>query len=45
MVYDWDGARTRRLRLFRTGTAFLVALAVLAIPLMIFAAKFRDIYG
>jgi|APAra7269096819_1048525.scaffolds.fasta_scaffold133762_1 hypothetical protein len=45
MVYDWDGARTRRLRLFRTGTAFLIALAVFGVPLFVYTAKFHGFYG
>ncbi len=45
MVYDWDGARTRRLRLFKTGTAFLIALAALGVPLVFYTAGFYGIYG
>jgi hypothetical protein len=45
MVYDWDGAKTRRLRLFRAGTAFLIALAVFGVPLLFYTAKFHGLYG
>ncbi|WP_280138304.1 hypothetical protein [Rhizobium sp. Root1220] len=37
MVYDWDGARSRRLKLFRTGTALMIALAIFGIPLVFYA--------
>lgn len=45
MVYDWDGTRTRRLKLFRTGTALMIAIAVLGIPLLFYAVKLHDLYG
>jgi hypothetical protein len=45
MVYDWDGARTRRLRLFRAGTAFLIGLAVFGVPLFVYTAKLHGLYG
>jgi hypothetical protein len=45
MVYDWDGTRARRLKLFRAGTAFMIALAVVGIPLLFFAAKLHNLYG
>ncbi len=45
MVYDWDGTRTRRLKLFRAGTAFMIAIAVFGIPVAFYAAKLHGIYG
>lgn len=45
MVYDWDGAKTRRLRLFRAGTGFLIVLAVFGVPLLVYTAKLRELYG
>jgi hypothetical protein len=45
MVYDWDGTKTRRLRLFRAGTAFLIALAVFGVPLLFYTAKLHGLDG
>jgi hypothetical protein len=45
MVYDWNGVRARRVKLYKTGTAFLLGIAVLSVPLVFFFARFHDLYG
>jgi hypothetical protein len=43
MVYDWDGARTRRVRLFKMSAALLLATAVAAVPLFFWALQIRGL--
>jgi len=45
MVYDWDGTSTRRLKLLRAGTTFMIAVAIVGIPLLFCAAKLHELYG
>ncbi len=41
MVYDWDGARTRRIRLFKMSALLLFGTAMAAVPLFLWAVQFR----
>lgn len=45
MVYDWEGIRTRRIRLYKTGTVFLLGLALLGASILLFASRFLEVYG
>ncbi|MFL5010503.1 MULTISPECIES: hypothetical protein [Rhizobium] len=42
MVYDWSGARTRRIRVFKTSLALVLATAMAAIPLFFWAVQLGD---
>lgn len=37
MVYDWSGTRVRRVRIFKTSVALVLATVVAAIPLFFWA--------
>jgi len=39
MVYDWNGARTRRVRLFKMSALLLLGTAVAAVPLFFWAVQ------
>jgi hypothetical protein len=41
MAYDWSGARTRRIRLFKA-SAFVLVTAVAAVPLFLLALRLPD---
>ncbi|MFL5018695.1 MAG: hypothetical protein ACJ8EW_21370 [Rhizobium sp.] len=42
MVYDWSGARTRRIRVFKTSVALVLGTALAAIPLFFWAVQLGD---
>ncbi|WP_281499613.1 hypothetical protein [Rhizobium binae] len=42
MVYDWSGAKVRRVRIFKAGAAFVLGTAMAAIPLLWWAMQLRD---
>ena len=35
MIYDWDGAKTRRIRILKIGVSLLLGLTLLAGPAMV----------
>lgn len=35
MAYDWNGARTRRIRMLKIGVSLLLAIALLGGPAML----------
>ncbi|ANM10252.1 UNVERIFIED_ORG: hypothetical protein GGI57_003987 [Rhizobium aethiopicum] len=41
MVYDWTGAKVRRIRIFKTSVALVLGTATAAIPLFFWAMEFR----
>jgi hypothetical protein len=41
MVYDWDGAKTRRVRLFKMSALLLLGTAIAAVPLFFWALQLR----
>ena len=43
MVYDWDGARTRRIRLFKMSAFLLLGTAAAAVPLFFWALQMRGL--
>ena len=43
MVYDWDGAKTRRVRLFKMSAFLLLGTAVAAVPLFFWALQLRGL--
>ncbi|MBB3389540.1 hypothetical protein FHT82_002280 [Rhizobium sp. BK275] len=43
MVYDWNGARTRRIRLFKMSALLLLGTAVAAVPLFFWALQLRGL--
>jgi len=43
MVYDWDGARTRRVRLFKMSALLLLGTALAAVPLFFWALQLRGL--
>ncbi|EJT06032.1 hypothetical protein RCCGE510_06617 [Rhizobium sp. CCGE 510] len=42
MVYDWSGARVRRVRIFKASVALVLGTAMAAIPLFFWAVQLRD---
>lgn len=43
MVYDWNGARTRRVRLFKMSALLLLGAALAAVPLFFWALQLRGL--
>ncbi|MBE1503069.1 hypothetical protein H4W29_000250 [Rhizobium viscosum] len=43
MVYDWNGARTRRIRLFKMSALLLLGTALAAVPLFFWALQLRGL--
>lgn len=43
MVYDWNGARTRRIKLFKMSVLLLLGTAVAAVPLFFWALQTRGL--
>jgi len=43
MVYDWDGVRTRRVRLFKMSALLLLGTTVAAVPLFVWALQLRGV--
>ncbi len=43
MVYDWDGAKTRRVRLVKMSAFLLLGTAVAAVPLFFWALQLRGL--
>lgn len=43
MVYDWNGARTRRVRLYKMSAILLLGTAVAAVPLFFWALQIREL--
>ena len=43
MVYDWNGARTRRVRLYKMSAVLLLGMAVAAVPLFFWALQIRGL--
>ncbi|MBB3658437.1 hypothetical protein FHX15_003684 [Rhizobium sp. BK650] len=43
MVYDWDGARTRRIRLFKMSALLLLGTVAAAVPLFVWALQLRGL--
>ncbi|MBA8831593.1 MULTISPECIES: hypothetical protein [Rhizobium] len=41
MVYDWSGAKVRRIRIFKTSVALVLGTAMAAIPLLFWAVQLR----
>ncbi|MGO7133745.1 hypothetical protein [Rhizobium leguminosarum] len=42
MVYDWNGTRVRRIRIFKTSVALVLGTAIAAIPLFFWAVQLSD---
>ena len=43
MVYDWDGARTRRVRLFKMSAFLLFGTTMAVVPLFFWALQLRGL--
>ncbi|MBB3310641.1 hypothetical protein FHT78_002385 [Rhizobium sp. BK196] len=43
MVYDWDGARTRRIRLFKMSAFLLLGTTMAVVPLFFWTLQLRGL--